>query len=66
MHPLNLTFHLLQSSPPNVSGSPHEGSMNVVREEVTSDHTDEKIIDEVDKHEEVIEVQDESYYKVNL
>ncbi|KAL1536490.1 microtubule-associated protein futsch-like isoform X1 [Salvia divinorum] len=44
-----------ESFPPIVSGSPEEGSLNAVLQEVTSDDTDDKIVDESDKHEEASE-----------
>ncbi|KAL1564231.1 hypothetical protein AAHA92_06601 [Salvia divinorum] len=40
---------------PIVSDSPKKETMNAVLQEVTSDSKDKKIIDEVDKHEEVSE-----------
>lgn len=39
--------------------------MNAVLEEDTSDHTDGKIVVEVDKHQEALEVQDETILSEN-
>ncbi|XP_042026972.1 microtubule-associated protein futsch-like isoform X2 [Salvia splendens] len=44
-----------ENFPPIVSGSPEEGSVNTVLQEVTSDDTVDKIIHESDKHKEASE-----------
>ncbi|XP_047954458.1 microtubule-associated protein futsch isoform X2 [Salvia hispanica] len=44
-----------ENFPPIVSGSPEEGSVNTVLQEVMSDDTDDKIINESDKHKEASE-----------